>query len=197
MRLLVRVKPAQQNRPCIRAESDSRKIPQNCVWPCFGTSTYIRTDNSSNRRETFRRHQSDSRFNRSNCYLLATGNGLVARVSLVAIGSLFVVSRSARAIALFSLLLPLSGCVQSICVPKISVQVDPISVPILPGDPVFVGPSSNGPIWSPPEVISPGGACGSCCNPSVPLEPFDPFGWLTTGAMGSPKIDPVGWVFGI
>lgn len=109
-------------------------------------------------------------------------------------------SRAARTIAFISLLLPLSGCVQSICVPKVTFQVDPVSIPLLPGDPVFVGPSSNGPIWSPPEVISPSGCCdpcGSCCNPTVPLEPFDPFGWLTTGAMGSPKIDPIGWVLGI
>ena len=109
-------------------------------------------------------------------------------------------SRAARTIAFFSLLLPLSGCAQSICLPKVTFQVDPVSIPLLPGDPVFVGPSSNGPIWSPPEVISPSGCCdpcGSCWNPTVPLEPFDPFGWLTTGAMGSPKIDPIGWVFGI
>ena len=109
-------------------------------------------------------------------------------------------SRAVRTIVFLSLLLPLSGCVHSICVPKITFHVESVTMPLLPGDPVFVGPASNGPIWSPPEVISPSGCCvpcGSCCNPTVPLEPIDPFGWLTTGAMGSPKIDPIGWVFGI
>lgn len=110
-------------------------------------------------------------------------------------------SRAARTIVLLSMLLPLSGCVQSICVPKITFHVDSVSLPLLPGDPVFVGPGSSGPIWSPPEVISPsaGGCdpCGPCSNPTVPLEPFDPFGWLRIGSLGTQQIDPVGWIFGI
>lgn len=116
-------------------------------------------------------------------------------------GGASVISRAAGTIVLFSLLLPLGGCAHSICVPKIKFQVESLSMPLLPGDPVFVGPGGSGPIWSPPEVISPGGGCcdpcGSCCNPTVPLEPFDPFGWLRVGSQGTQEIDPVGWVFGI
>jgi len=112
-----------------------------------------------------------------------------------------VIRRAARTIVIFNLLLPLTGCVHSICVPKVSFHVESISMPLLPGDPVYVGPGSNGPIWSPPEVISPSGGCGaacnSCCNPTVPLEPFDPFGWLKVGSLGTQEIDPVGWVFGL
>lgn len=110
------------------------------------------------------------------------------------------VKRAARVIALVLALGISSGCVHSIRVPKVTFHVESMSLPVLPGDPVFVGPGSSGPVWSPPEVISPsacGDPCGSCCGPSTPLEPFDPFGWLRVGDLGTQQIDPVGWIFGI
>lgn len=109
--------------------------------------------------------------------------------------------RPAKSAAVLIAMFGLSGCAYPIRVPKLGLQYKSVSLPLLPGDPVFVGPGGSGPVWSPPEVVSPGSgcgdACGSCCNPTLPLEPFDPFGWLRVGSQGTQEIDPVGWLFGL
>lgn len=98
----------------------------------------------------------------------------------------------------------LSGCHPTVYVPKFG--FDRLALDLRPADPVFSGPGSSGPIWAPPEVVNvgncrPQNSCdpcsGGCSQPSHPLQPIDPFGWLRAGTAGSQFIDPVGWVFGL
>lgn len=94
-----------------------------------------------------------------------------------------------------------SGCM-TMYLPKVNLH--PVEMRLTPSAPVFCGPGGVGPIWSPPEVTTPGCCRRSCdpCQPGPccegnPLQPIDPFGWLKSGSMGTQVVDPVGWVFGL
>ncbi len=108
-----------------------------------------------------------------------------------------------RRVVYFSLMLSLTagltGCCSgpSLILPRL--KLEKIDCPQLP-DPVFAGPGGVGPIFNEPHIITGGGCkkpCESCCPPSRPVQPIDPFGWLQSGTQGSQIVDPLGWIIGI
>lgn len=92
------------------------------------------------------------------------------------------------------------GCFPTVYLPRL--QVDRVDVRLTPAEPTWSGPGGGGPIWAPPEVTTPCcedpcSSCGPCGQPSTPLQPVDPFGWLRAGDQGTQVMDPIGWIIGI
>ncbi|MFP6764234.1 MAG: hypothetical protein VB858_11465, partial [Planctomycetaceae bacterium] len=91
----------------------------------------------------------------------------------------------------------LTGCAQTIHLPRVGMER--VAFRLRPADPVYSGPGGGGPIFAPPEVTIPRccDPCSECVQPSIPLQPIDPFGWLRAGDRGTQVVDPVGWMIGI
>lgn len=95
-----------------------------------------------------------------------------------------------------------SGCFPTVHLPRLGMER--VEIRLTPADPTWSGPGGGGPIWAPPEVVTPGccnhncaDPCDACAQPSTPLQPVDPFGWLRAGDQGTQVMDPIGWVIGI
>ena len=95
------------------------------------------------------------------------------------------------------------GCFPTVYIPRLGMER--LELRLTPPDPVYTNLGGGGPIWAPPEVVTPGccdnncsDPCNSCGgNPSIPLQPIDPLGWWRAGDRGTQVMDPIGWVIGI
>lgn len=90
-----------------------------------------------------------------------------------------------------------TGCAHTVHLPRVALER--VDYRLRPADPVYCGPGGGGPVFAPPEVTNPRSCdpCSQCVQPSMPLQPVDPLGWLRAGDRGTQVVDPIGWMIGI